>query len=176
MNWTPRISASSVNWHEPCHPSAWQEKAFKCWKASLPSIRTLRVPIAILHFSTLTGNSATTKGSGSCAGLSNWIQTTPRIRTMNAVMHWRLGDYDNTALWMNNIARLVPNPEVAPVYRGWAFIAQRDFEGARGEFEHSEFQALLSTGSAFFTWEASIRRKVAPMMRSSDTRITPQNH
>jgi len=54
---------------------------------------------------------------------------------MNAIMHWRLGDYDNTALWMNNIARLVPNPETARVYRGWAFIAQRDFENARREFE-----------------------------------------
>ena len=49
-------------------------------------------------------------------------------------MYWRLGDYDNTALWMNNIARLVPDPEAARVYRGWAFIAQRDFENARREF------------------------------------------
>ena len=53
----------------------------------------------------------------------------------NAIMHWRLGDYDNTALWMNHIARLVPNPERARVYRGWAFIAQRNFESAREEFE-----------------------------------------
>jgi len=53
---------------------------------------------------------------------------------MNAIMHWRLGDYDNTALWMNHIARLVPNPEMARVYRGWAFIAQRNFESAREKF------------------------------------------
>jgi len=59
----------------------------------------------------------------------------PPNSDMNAIMHWRLGDYDNTALWMNNIARLVPNPETARVYRGWAFIAQRDFENARREFE-----------------------------------------
>jgi TolB-like protein/Tfp pilus assembly protein PilF len=59
----------------------------------------------------------------------------PPNSTMNAVMHWRLGDYDNTALWMNNIARLVPNPESARVYRGWAFIAERDFESAREKFE-----------------------------------------
>ena len=58
----------------------------------------------------------------------------PPNSIMNAIMHWRLGDYDNTALWMNNIARLVPNPESARVYRGWAFIAQRDFESARGKF------------------------------------------
>ena len=59
----------------------------------------------------------------------------PPNSSMNAVMHWRLGDYNNTALWMNNIARLVPNPESARVFRGWAFIAQRNFESARGEFE-----------------------------------------
>jgi len=53
---------------------------------------------------------------------------------MNAVMHWRLGDYNNTALWMNNIARIYPDPEYVRVFRGWAFIAQRDFESARGEF------------------------------------------
>jgi len=53
----------------------------------------------------------------------------------NAIMHWRLADYDNTALWMNNIARLVPNPESARVYRGWAYIAQRNLESAREEFE-----------------------------------------
>jgi len=52
----------------------------------------------------------------------------------NAIMHWRLGDYNNTALWMNNIARLVPNPESARVFRGWAFIAQRNLESAREEF------------------------------------------
>jgi TolB-like protein/TPR repeat protein len=54
---------------------------------------------------------------------------------VNAIMHWRLADYNNTALWMNNIARLVPNPESARVFRGWAFIAQRNFESAREEFE-----------------------------------------
>ena len=57
---------------------------------------------------------------------------------MNAVMHWRLADYDNTALWMNNIARLVPDSEEARVYRGWAFIAQRNFESAREEFVRSD--------------------------------------
>jgi len=54
---------------------------------------------------------------------------------MNAIMHWRLGDYDNTALWMNHIARLVPNPEYAREFRGWAFIAQRNFESARKVFD-----------------------------------------
>ena len=62
----------------------------------------------------------------------------PPNSSMNANMYWRLGDYDNTALWMNNIARLVPDPELARVYRGWAFIAQRDFESARGEFDRSK--------------------------------------
>jgi len=53
---------------------------------------------------------------------------------MNAIMHWRLGDYNNTALWMNHIARLVPDPQAAREFRGWAFIAQHNFESARGEF------------------------------------------
>jgi len=62
---------------------------------------------------------------------------------MNAIMHWRLGDYKNSALWMNNIARLVPNPESARVFRGWAFIAQRNFESARGEFERPNLDESL---------------------------------
>jgi len=58
----------------------------------------------------------------------------PTNSFMNAVMHWRLADYDNTALWMNHIAKLVPDPEEARVYRGWAFIAQGNFGSAREEF------------------------------------------
>jgi TolB-like protein len=69
---------------------------------------------------------------------------------LNAIMHWRLGDYDNTALWMNNIARLVPNPESARVYRGWAFIAQRNFESARGEFERPNLNASLYWLGVFY--------------------------
>jgi len=68
----------------------------------------------------------------------------------NAIMHWRLGDYDNTALWMNNIARLVPNPESARVYRGWAFIAQRNFEGARGEFKRPNLNSALYWLGVFY--------------------------
>lgn len=67
----------------------------------------------------------------------------PPNSSMNAVMHWRLGDYDNTALWMNNIARLVPNPESARVYRGWAYIAQRNFESAREEFDRPNLDFSL---------------------------------
>lgn len=59
----------------------------------------------------------------------------PPNSTWNAIMHWRLGDYENTALWNHNIARLIPNPESARLYRGMAFIAQRDFASARREFE-----------------------------------------
>ena len=62
----------------------------------------------------------------------------------NATMHWRLGDYDNVARWMNHIANLVPDPEEAHVYRGWAFIAQRDFDSARKEFSSSR------SGSGFY--------------------------
>jgi TolB-like protein/TPR repeat protein len=69
---------------------------------------------------------------------------------LNAIMHWRLGDYDNTALWMNNIARLVPNPEMARVYRGWAFIAQRNFESARGEFERPNLNSSLYWLGVFY--------------------------
>ena len=61
----------------------------------------------------------------------------------NAIMHWRLGDYDNTSLWMNHAARLVPDPEEAHVYAGWAFIAQRDFENAREEFYRSDSESSL---------------------------------
>ena len=61
----------------------------------------------------------------------------------NAIMHWRLGDYDNTALWMNHIARLVPDSEEARVYRGWAFLAQQNFESAREEFGRSDSGSSL---------------------------------
>ena len=61
----------------------------------------------------------------------------------NAIMHWRLGDYNNTSLWMNHIAKLVPDPEEAHVYRGWAFIAQRHFESAREEFYRSNSDSSL---------------------------------
>ena len=67
----------------------------------------------------------------------------PTNSFMNAVMHWRLGDYDNTALWMNHIAKLVPDPEEARVYRGWAFNAQRNFESARDEFGSSNSDSAL---------------------------------
>ncbi len=69
---------------------------------------------------------------------------------MNAIMHWRLGDYENTALWMNNIARLVPDPEMARVYRGWAFIAQRNFESARREFERPIIEHILYWLGVFY--------------------------
>ena len=69
---------------------------------------------------------------------------------MNAVMHWRLGDYDNTALWMNNIARLHPDPEFVRVFRGWAFIAQHDFESARGEFERPNLNDSLYWLGVFY--------------------------
>jgi TolB-like protein/TPR repeat protein len=55
----------------------------------------------------------------------------------NAIMHWRLGDYENVALWMNHISTLVPDLEEARVYRGWAFIAQGNIESAREEFGNS---------------------------------------
>ena len=62
-----------------------------------------------------------------------------------AYMHWRLGDYDSTALWMNHVAKLVPDSEEARVYRGWACIAQRNFESAREEF-------YRSNSRSFFYW------------------------
>jgi len=58
----------------------------------------------------------------------------PSYTQLIAATYWNLGDYDNTALWANHLARLVPDPEEARVHRGWAFIAQRDFESAREEF------------------------------------------
>jgi len=68
----------------------------------------------------------------------------------NAIMHWRLGDYDNTALWMNHIAKLVPDPEKARVYRGWAFIAQRNFESAREEFDQPNSRSHLDWLGVFY--------------------------
>ena len=68
----------------------------------------------------------------------------------NAIMHWRLGDYDNTALWMNHIARLVPDPEKARVYRGWAFIAQRKYDSAREEFDHPNSDSSLDWLGVFY--------------------------
>ena len=74
----------------------------------------------------------------------------PSNSVWNAIMYWRLGDYDNTALWMNNIARLVPDPEAARVYRGWAFIAQRDFENARREFGRPTLKDTLYWLGVFY--------------------------
>ena len=68
----------------------------------------------------------------------------------NAIMYWRLGDFESTALWMNNIARLVPNPEMARVYRGWAFIAQGKFENARGEFLRPNIDVILYWLGVFY--------------------------
>jgi len=36
---------------------------------------------------------------------------------------------------LNHISRIVPDPELARIHRGWAFITRRDFESARKEFE-----------------------------------------
>jgi tetratricopeptide (TPR) repeat protein len=74
----------------------------------------------------------------------------PPNSIMNAIMHWRLADYNNTALWMNQIARLVPNPESARVYRGWAFIAQRNFESAHKEFDRSNYNFSLYWLGVFY--------------------------
>ena len=68
----------------------------------------------------------------------------------NAVMYWRLGDYSNAALWMNNIARLVPNPAIARHQRGWAFIAQRDFDNARREFERPIINSAIYWLGVFY--------------------------
>ena len=68
----------------------------------------------------------------------------------NAIMHWRLADYNNTALWMNHVAGLVPDPEEAHVYRGWAFIAQSDFESAREEFYGSNSDSSLYWLGVFY--------------------------
>jgi tetratricopeptide (TPR) repeat protein len=67
----------------------------------------------------------------------------PQNSMFNAVMHWRLADYKSTVLWMNNAARLVPDSNEARVYRGWAFIAQGDFESARKEFYSSNSKSGL---------------------------------
>ncbi len=69
---------------------------------------------------------------------------------MNAVMYWRLADYDNTALWMNHIASLVPDSEEALVYRGWAFIAQGNLESAREEFDRSSSTSQLYWLGVFY--------------------------
>jgi TolB-like protein/tetratricopeptide (TPR) repeat protein len=74
----------------------------------------------------------------------------PTNSVMNAVMHWRLGDYSNTALWMNNIARIIPDPESARIFRGWAFIAQRNIESARGEFERPNLNGTLFWLGVFY--------------------------
>ncbi len=68
----------------------------------------------------------------------------------NALMHWRLGDYDNTALWMNYIATLIPDPKRTSVYRGWAFIAQRHLVSAREEFGSSNSGSSLYWLGVFY--------------------------
>jgi tetratricopeptide (TPR) repeat protein len=74
----------------------------------------------------------------------------PQNSVMNAIMYWRLGDYDNVALWMNHIATLVPDLEQARVYRGWAFIAQRNFESAREKFGSSNSRYSLYWLGVFY--------------------------
>jgi TolB-like protein/TPR repeat protein len=74
----------------------------------------------------------------------------PSHSWLNAIMRWRLGDYNSTALWMNHIARLSQNPEYARIFRGWAFIAQRDFESARGEFERPNINDTLYWLGVFY--------------------------
>jgi TolB-like protein/thioredoxin-like negative regulator of GroEL len=69
---------------------------------------------------------------------------------MNAIMHWRLADYDNTALWMNNIARLIPDPKSARVFRGWAFTAQGDLKSARKEFGRPNLNDVLYWLGVFY--------------------------
>ena len=61
----------------------------------------------------------------------------------NAVLHWRLGDYENTALWMNHAARLAPGSDGAPVYRTWAYINGADFENAGRELNRSVLRSQL---------------------------------
>ncbi len=74
----------------------------------------------------------------------------PPNSIMNAIMHWRLGDYDNTALWMNHISSLVPNPEEARIYRGWAFIAQGNIESASVEFYSANSNSSLYWLGVFY--------------------------
>ena len=81
----------------------------------------------------------------------------PTNSFMNAVMHWRLADYDNTALWMNHIAKLVPilkrhvSIAVGPV-------SLNAISNAHARSFTVRIRIPGSTGSAFFTWEALIRR------------------
>lgn len=74
----------------------------------------------------------------------------------NAIMHWRLGDYRNAALWMNHAASLAPDSAEAPVYRGWALIIQRDFESASREFSLSSAETLLHWGGVFTLARADV--------------------
>jgi TolB-like protein/DNA-binding winged helix-turn-helix (wHTH) protein/Tfp pilus assembly protein PilF len=67
----------------------------------------------------------------------------PGISFMNANIHWRLGDYDNASLWLNHAARLVPESEEAPVYRGWAHIAAENYQSARQEFDRTDSESIL---------------------------------
>jgi len=61
----------------------------------------------------------------------------PQLAVSNAVIHWRLGDYENTALWMNHAARQAPWSDEAPVYRSWAYINAGNFENASRELRTS---------------------------------------
>ena len=67
----------------------------------------------------------------------------PPIAFWNAIMHWRLADYENTAHWMNYIAGLVPNSEEALVYKGWASVAEENIEAARDNFLNSDSDSPL---------------------------------
>ena len=74
----------------------------------------------------------------------------PTNSIMNGIMHYRLGDRDNTVLWLRNIARLVPDPDAARVHRGWASILEHDLESARKEFARPIINNVLYWLGVFY--------------------------
>jgi TolB-like protein/predicted Zn-dependent protease len=67
----------------------------------------------------------------------------PRSSYLISEICYRLGDFYNAALWLNHAANLSPTSELASVFRGWAFILQGNFEGAREEFGSSTSDSNL---------------------------------
>jgi TolB-like protein/TPR repeat protein len=58
-------------------------------------------------------------------------------------MYYRMGDFDNSVLWLNHAARLAPASEIEPDFRGWAYLNGRNFESARREFDRSTSGSTL---------------------------------
>lgn len=66
-----------------------------------------------------------------------------------ANMYYRLGDLENSVLWLNHAAKLAPESEVAPDFLGWAYLNSGKYEDAREQFDRSGTDGDLHWSGVF---------------------------